>query len=415
VRSAVLIGLVLLAPCAARAGGKPPQNPAVVMVLIDTLRPDRLGFFGGSASTPHLDRFAAGSLAFENAVAQAPWTVPSVLSIFTSLPPKEHGVVNKYAILTRDVREPARLPAAARTLAQVLRDSGWATAAFTGDAGIDPESGMARGFDVFWSSAPFGGFSETFPRALDWLKERGGESFFLFVHGYDVHGQHRDPAGPDPRQEEFMALRSATIRGEKPDASGAGLWSDRYDRRAGAADGRFGEFIAALDAVEGLKDRALVVVLSDHGDELFEHGGIDHGTTLYDEALRMTLLLRAPGLAPGRVKEQVRAIDVMPTVLDWARPREARRVRRRMRGESLLPFASGRGRARDAFSETDFLLHASKRSLRTADGWKLIHDRLNNTRELYDLRADPGERRNLFESDPRASALERRLERYFSR
>ncbi|MCX5795238.1 MAG: sulfatase [Elusimicrobia bacterium] len=405
-----ILALALLAASAALppwASGRERRN--LVLISLDALRPDHVGALGyPQPITPRLDRFAGQAAVFANAVSQAPWTLPSMLSVFTSLYPHQHGVVNRYAVFTARKQELAKLPYQFLTLAQVLKEAGYATAAFTGGAGLGRGSGMSRGFDVYSDSATFGGFESTLPQALDWLQGHQDQRFFLFAHGYDVHGQF------GRRDESWMARRAQGIAGEAGPASADEVrsWRAGYDAKIARADARLGSFLEGLRAMPRLRQRTVVAVISDHGDEFDEHGGVDHGLTLYDEVIRAVLMVQAPGLAPRRISEQVRLIDVLPTLLELMGVRPPARLREQMRGVSLQPLLEGKPLALDAFSETDFLLRSCRRSLRSAGGWKLIDDELGDARELYDLRTDPGERRNLFAQEPAiAFDLEKKLRR----
>jgi arylsulfatase A-like enzyme len=323
-------------------------------------------------------------------------------------------VENKYSVFTPERKTLSRLPRRFSTMAQVFRRNGYATAGFTGDAGVGSGFGFSEGFDVYLDSVSFGGLDASFPLALDWLKTHQDRRFFLFIHGYDVHGQFPEPAGfksrfADPGyrgrftggESEFLDLRMRTIKGEPISIStgDARFWMDRYDEKTVQADERFGRFWKAFSALPAAK-RTIVVVMSDHGEQFGEHGGFDHGMNLYDELLRVPLIVRAPQGPAARIDGQVRLIDVMPTLADWLGLKATEATRRQMQGTSLLPLMAGRPLALDAFSETSFLLQTEQWSLRAADGWKLIDDLESLTPQLYDLRRDPKETRDLAAERP---------------
>ncbi len=403
-RLALLSALLLALSPAARCG--PLDSGAlkgddVVIVDFDTLRADGLHCLGNPRPvSPRVDAFASGSYLFTQAVSQAPWTLPSTMSYFTSLYPHQHGMTNKFALFTETRKEEARLPRRFVTLAQVFKQAGYETAAFTGDAGVEGRFGFSRGFDVYYDGETFAGFETTFPMALAWLKAHPKGPHFLFIHGYDVHGQYRG-LGPGSREKEFLALRMKTIKGEPIKMSKAQVrfWRGRYDRQVLRADGRFGRFWDELSKLPSSK-RTVVLIIADHGDQFYEHGGFDHGMTLYDELLRVPLIVRVPGQTGRRVAQQVRAVDVMPTLVDWLGLPASPALRRQMQGRSLLPLLRGKPLALDALSETSFLLQAEKRSLRTPDGWKLILDLETLAPQLYDLRVDPEEHDNLADARP---------------
>ena len=409
-------------PAAAQA---PPSHPLnVIVISFDALRADRLGVLGQKLPlTPNLDRLAKESFLFSNAVTQAPWTLPSMSSFFTSTYPHEHQLTNKFSVFTEDRRELATLPRRMETLAEAFRDNGYRTAAFTGGGGLEGSFGFSRGFDVYFDSDTFDGFRLTFPLSLNWIRSPDKRPFFLFAHGYDVHGQYvetdkiksrfADPHYRGPftgSLKEFLKLRMMTIK-EEPihiTQADARFWRALYDEKVLRADEKFGKFWGDLRRIPRLLDRTVIVVIADHGDQYYEHGGFDHGMTLYEELVHVPLIIHVPG-RPGRtIKSQVRLVDVMPTLLDLCRLHVTPRLRAQMKGRDLDPLMEGRPSPRQAVSETDFLLQSFKRSLRTAGGLKLIYDLENLRGELYDLKTDPGEHHDLRKEKP---GLARRLTR----
>ena len=420
------LAAVLLAGLSAAAPA-PSRPRGVVLISVDALRADRLGArHNGVALTPRLDAWAARGIVFEQAVSQAPWTLPSMMTAFTSVYPHRHGVTNRFESFDRERREPSRLPRSMTTLAEAFKNAGWDTAAFTGEAGLERVHGFDRGFDVYYDSITFAGFETTAPLALEWLKARGPRPFFLFLHGYDVHGENPLPPGfksrfdplDDPDRlgrvgDEYLELRLAAIEGRRGPASARDkeFWRAVYDERVARADERLGRFLTELEAMPGFSTGVVVAVMSDHGEELLERGGVDHGMTLYDEVLRTALIVRAPDLVPRRVKAQARLLDLAATLLDLAGVSDAR-FSAQAQGVSLRPLMEGRPLALDSLAETDYLFRASLRALRTSDGRKLVFDLESLERRLYDLRADPGETRDLAGQDPGAvKELDARLRR----
>lgn len=415
-----LASLMLLAaarcPAAAPAPDAAPGSQAgdnVLIIDFDTLRADGLGCLGQRRPlTPNLDALAARSYLFTDAVSPSAWTLPATMSFFTSLYPHQHTVTNKFSLFTETRKEIARLPARFTTMAEVFKRNGYQTAGFTGDAGVEARFGFGRGFDVYFDSVSFGGFDRSFPMALDWLKTHQDGKYFLFVHGYDVHGQYPEPPDFSSRfakgyrgpftgaESEFLDLRMKTIKQEPIDitAADAQFWRDWYDEKILRADERFGRFWREFSALPSAK-KTIVIVIADHGEQFYEHGGFDHGMTLYEETIRVPLLLHAPDGAGAKIGAQASLIDVMPTILDWLGLTLPGGVRRQMQGQSLLSAMAGQPRERDAYAETSFLLQSERRMLRTAAGWKLIYDLQTLTPELYDLRRDPGEKVNLAEKE----------------
>lgn len=430
-RGLALFALLLLAGRPAFAALCPGCD--IVLVSFDALQASHVSSLGYErATTPTLDAFARKGFLFSQAVSAAPWTVPATMSWFTGTYPSEHRVVNKYSAYAGTHSVVANLGALSpqlTTLASVLKKNGYATGGFTGDAGVNGMFGFSAGFDVYSDSVPpFSGFERSIPAALDWVKDAKGRKFFLFLHGYDVHGQHAPSGGPDRR---FVAagykgpfdgspaqqrdLRERGLAGDVDLApADVSFWRAIYDEKIARADAAFGLFVSSMEAM-GAAGRAVFVLASDHGTELYEHRKFDHGATLYDELVRVPLVIVVPGAKAGAtLTEQVSMVDLMPTLLDIVGVEVDEALRRQLRGRSLVPAMKGRQKGEDAYFETDYRLYTHKRGLRTADRWKFIITMETGRRELYDLAKDPGETLDLIESQPRkAYELEQRLFRHF--
>ena len=165
----------------------------------------------------------------------------------------------------------------------------------------------------------------------------------------------------------------------------------------------------------GLMEKTIFVLTSDHGTEFHEHRRFDHGFSLYDELIHVPLIIKLPGQKSGKVvSDQVSSIDVMPTVLDLLGVKMPGKAEAQMRGASLVAGLQGRPVAKDVFFETDYRQYTYKRSVITKDGWKFIYTLEDKSRELYNLKTDPGEKKNLVETEPRrAYELEQKLFAYF--
>jgi arylsulfatase A-like enzyme/Flp pilus assembly protein TadD len=353
--------------------------PNVVFVTIDTLRADHVGAYGyADGQTVTLDRLAREGVLLEDAVVQVPQTRPSHATIFTGRYPYEHGLRDNYS------------PPLARgtpTLASTLRDHGWDTAAFIGAYPVSRPSGLDQGFGVF--DDPFTAAdsatrearterraAEVVDRALAWLARPRSRPFFLWVHLFDPHAPYEPPP---PWRERFA--------------------KNPYDGEVAYADAQLGRVLAWLDG-KGLRSRTLVVVTSDHGEGLREHGEDEHMFFVYDSTLRVPLVFSWPGRLPAgaRVRGQFRSVDLLATVLDLVGV-PASPTSGASRAAFLRP--DGRIPANESYAETLYpQLHfgyAPLRALR-AEGWKLVDA---PRPELYRLAEDPGEKRNL--TDARAS------------
>jgi choline-sulfatase len=372
----------------------------VVIIGLDAARPDHMsGFSDGANTTPSIARFSQAGFVFENAVSQSPWTLPSFASIFTGLYPNEHGLTNRYNIAGDELIE-ASIPEGLPTLAMELKQAGYYTAAFTGNAGLNGRYGFSRGFDHYFDNVSFAGFETTVPMALEYL-ENAAEPFMLFVHGYEAHGKHQSGTGFSA--EDWLAMRNASIYKQKLPAYSQSEWYAWYDEKLRLMDANVAPLLAALEA----REDTIVVILSDHGDGFGEHESFDHGLSLYDELVHVCLVIKAPFIGNGRISQQVRLIDVAPTILDLV-------GRRRIgSGTSLVPAMRGKQLGLDAFIETDYLYNFFFRGLRTHDGYKLIYNLETDGVELYNLAKDPKEQVNIAEQEPvKLAELKRKLFSY---
>jgi arylsulfatase A-like enzyme len=347
--------MALLALALFLAGCTAPDAPVgVIVVSLDTLRADRLGAWGNTGGlTPNLDRLAAESVVFTRAYAQSNETLYSHASLFTSKYPAE------LATLDRNFRIPADVP----TVASSFRGAGWDTAAFVAGGHLSAVFGLNAGFTEYDDSAAFGSLRETGAAALRWLDGRHAAPWFLFVHGYDTHDRYLKPtpfgyAFADPTSRSAGATLARTTGATSDIVGGHAsthpdrIWqlteahprfergrniaafdpearalspedvahlADVYDGSVAWADAAFGLFMAGLDE-RGLLDRVVIVVLSDHGEELGEAGVFNHHYSMGDAVTHVPLMVRLPGAEHGgrAVNGLVELIDVAPTLLELA-------------------------------------------------------------------------------------------------
>lgn len=406
----------------------------LVFVSFDALQAAHVGCLGYPRDvTPTIDSVAARGISFRNASSVSSWTVPSSMTWFTGVYPSEHRMVNKYAVYNPPQTKIANLKDLApdlATLADVLKRHGYATGGFTGNAGVSGGFGYEQGFDTYYyDKGKFGRMDQSIPRALEWLKANKEKKFFLFLHGYDVHGQSTPPDGFDYRfvdkgydrrytgaeleqellREEGLDKGELTLRDED-----VHFWRAIYDEKIQRADTKFKGFLDEF-AKFGLTDKTIFVLTSDHGTEFYEHRRLDHGFTLYQELIHVPLIIQLPGRASAiTIDDRVSSIDVMPTLLDLLGVDPPREVKRQLRGRSLVPSLQGSPVKRDVFSETNYREYTYKRSITAPDGWKLIYTLELRSRELYNLTDDPGETKDLAKANPKkADELEERLFAHF--
>lgn len=400
-----------------------PEAPCpgcnVVLVSFDSLAAEHVSSLGYKhQTTPTIDALAKRGALFSQAVSPAPWTVPAHMSWFTGTYPSLHKVVNKYVIrpgglVLSNLQE---LSPGMRTLPEVLKEHGYATGGFTGGAGVSGVFGFKSGFDVYSDDVPpFTGMEVPIPKALDWLKGLGSKRFFLFLHGYGIHGQYMPPGGYDKRYvdppykgpydgtpSQQRVLRELGLRGPiELDEDDARFWQELYDEKISRTDAQFAGFLSALKELR-LDERTVFILASDHGEEDYEHRKFDHGHTLYDELQRVLLVVVSPGIKGNQViRAQVGTLNMLPTILGLVGIPLNPKLQAQIKGKSLVPLLQGREtEGDDVYMETDYRLYTRKRGLRTRDGWKLIDTLDTGKVELYNLKDDPRELKDLAASDP---------------
>jgi len=397
----------------------------VVLVVVDTLRVDHLSCMGSKrVRTPVIDELAREGVVFTQAVSQGPWTPPAMGTVMTSHYPSVHGAGGHREGISPDVP----------TLAEILSGAGWTTAAFVPNATLHAFFGFARGFGRYdmrrhfraqtWqgvardlrTSWPLAMFEipmrvgpdgehcvdrQIIQRAVRWLRTDAERPFFLWlqlmaVHDYiDLYAVRVGPEGDlfspdDPIPSSSEGVRAVDLdKGQKANAT-MGDWQAWYAANVMFDDLLLGDLIQGLRDLGVLED-TLFILTSDHGEEFGDHGARGHGHTLYDELVHVPLILSYPKRLPRgkRVNEQVRLIDLMPTVLDVA----GLSVEHPLCGESLLDLIESDGEGgRVAFSEFDD--HQSLEAVRVPTR-KLILRTADASVEYYDLADDPAEQSNL--------------------
>lgn len=371
-RSAALLSfLLVLSACS----GKPEKGP-ILLISIDTLRSDHLPAYGyGKIETPAIDAFAKDAILFERAYSHYPLTLPSHVSILTGELPPAHKIRDNVGYLFESAKHPY--------LPRLLKQAGYETGAAVSAFVLRPETGLAEGFDSYEGDlkaevgqsldAVIRSGPGTLKLALPWIRERAAKPFFYFFHIYEPHAPY-EPT---------------------------------YDADVAAADKVIGDLFAELKRL-GIYDRATIVLLSDHGEGLGDHGEKQHGIFLYRETLQVPLMVKLPGGKRGgeRVTTPAQLVDVAPTLLALA----GVDVPKELTGSSLLDLPE---EPRRIYSETFYA--------RIHYGWSdlasLVADRFHYVEapesELYDLAADPGEKRNVLAAERRTySTLRQAMKAY---
>lgn len=385
----LFISLFLLAACRGERTLPPPSSVTPVFIIsIDTLRSDRLPVYGyDGVETPHIDAFRRDAVLFERAYSHTPLTLPSHASILTGLLPADHGVRDNTGY---------RVSPDVKTVAELLGAKGYATGAAVSTFVLRRQTGIDRGFSFYDDAvAPLSpgnrqisaiqrDGSETVRIATEWIQKQTTPVFFM-LHLYEPHMPYTPP---EPYRSRY---------------------SNAYDGEIARTDAIVGEFIESLKK-NGLFERSLVILLSDHGEGLNDHGEEEHGTFLYREAIQVPMLIKFPGskFSGSSVAAPVQLIDVVPTILE----RLGIDVPRPLAGRSLATLITEESPEwRNVYSETYYpRFHygwSDQHSL--TDG---RHHYIQSTRsELFDLRNDPGEKNDILERERRTHfAMKRAIE-----
>ena len=422
-----LVPFVLLALLLGFLGcGEKGPPPNIVLFVIDTVRADHLSSYGyHRPTTPRIDALAADGTLFEEASSTAPYTRPSTATILTGQYPAVHGAITHADSLSPQVV----------TLAERLKERGYQTAGIYRNGNVSATFGFDRGFDLYLqpdkdyirgrrkdpNQEPVRYVSETddsllTERALPFLDAEAKPPFFLYLH---LGGAH-DPYAPPPSAPSFLEepltptaelFYRQPLKGFRTEPPllrridfGLTLADERtrhqmvalYDGELAFADQQVGR---VLDAIERLPfgDNTVVVVTADHGEEFWDHGGLGHGHTNFEEQLHVPLVMAGPGIRTRRVAEPVSLIDLVPTLLDLVGAEKAEELP----GKSLLPVLQGRAASPEETLYAEGLLNLGGngdavfyRSLRRGDQ-KLILDFEHHRKQLFDLGQDPSEQDNL--------------------
>ncbi len=374
-------------------------DTSVVLYVVDTLRADRLGCYGYHRSTsPRLDRLAEHGIVFDNVVAESSWTKPTVTSLLSGLGGLEHGVVDRNHKVVDD------LP----WLAAMLGDAGYRTAAFTANAYLTRPAGYARGFDTFEFEPQDA--STTTRKAIAWLEASPDDRpFLLWVHTVDPHAPYQPrerfrrefaPNVEDRRIGTVDFLRRFGSKEFPRTPQNYDHLNNLYDAEVAQNDEAFGELLDALDR-RGRTATTMIVFVSDHGESLGERDVVGHGLNLYDETVKVPLVVLPPGgTETRRSRTMVTQTDLVPTVLDVVglpAPHE-------LSGRALTPLWDQADAGWADRTAVSFLNTEGRHGLGVRRGrWKAIEPLgtgFSHGRELYDLKRDPAEQHDVIEQRP---------------
>jgi arylsulfatase A-like enzyme len=420
----------------------PPERKEyknIILISLDTLRADHLGCYGNRRKcSPAIDRFAAQGGTFKKCIAPSPWTLPSHASLFTSLYPASHGLQYTHDF---DTLRPF-LPRSALTLARLLQNYGYFTAAIGEGGPVSPAFGLLLGFDFFLDSPkreaeevverdgvavtiPVDQAAGTFSTGIRWITENREKPFFLFLHTYETHLPYRNTAfsrkyDPDylgrikqGRTDEYMEISNEARARKSVEPGEFQHMSAQYDAHVAMLDIWIGRLCSAIEELD-LLHNTLIVITADHGEYLLDRDfKIEHGQDLYRELIHIPLIMVDHDRIPEGVviDDGVSLLDITPTVLDYL----GVGVPETMHGSSLLSLIKGKEEnGRYVFAEAP-VQGKYVAVVDTREGYKYIFRIFDGQDELYDVRKDPREQNNMCLKNPaKASALRRRVEEYLT-
>ncbi len=379
-----------------KQGRKVCRNCNVILIVLDSLPASRISHLGHQLpTTPRLDALATQGVSFANAYTTSLDFPASILSIMSGRYPSDKalsGVQN------------GEIP----TLASILKSHRYKSAGFIAGLNLQTASSLKSHFDLFIDTGPTGTLESGLSQALDWVGERKDDQFFLLVSGNDLADDAPIREGYTgqffPPQDFPMQLRATgeayrtlrqDLQQEKPVISEyRTFWSLYYDSKLHDVDRAVGAFLESFGKL-GLSEKTIVVVVSDYGTELMEHGQVGNSNALFEERIRIPLILSVPGLQGGRIfNQQVSSADIAPTIIELLSIQQPNTGK--THGVSLVPSLYGRTLSdRDVFMESRPTGKPYQFGLRTADGWKFIYTAGTGERELYNLQSDPKELQNL--------------------
>ena len=439
--------------CSGPGGVREKELPNIVLISLDTLRADHVSSYGCQhVRTPNIDSIGQGGTRLANFVAHSPWTKSSFGSLFTSLYPSQHGSTrnskwkgDSWEYLTTIDQ---KLDDKYVTMAEILKDNGYVTVAFQANVMVSASSGFSQGFDIYEHESlfheedalPYPPANRMYEAFNSWLSEHSqtNRRFFVWINLMDTHMPYVGRKGyyPESWDSRYHGQITNPFKDYKTARNGPGL-SEKdkeqihalYDAEIQFADEYIGKILEALKRT-GLEDKILLIFASDHGEELWDHGGkseqdvrdfnwgFGHGHTLYEEMILVPLIIRYPVALgqPGEmttVNQQIRQVDFLPTILDLLEIRHE--AAKHFEGESILDLLRGESSKSPAVFSESLLYGDEKKSIRTG-GYKLVFNAASGETELYDLINDPGEEINIVDSQSeRAQSLKKTLIQWMQR
>ncbi len=397
----------------------------IVLIIIDTLRYNGLGCCGNQLDlSPEIDKLANKGIQFTQAISSSGWTLPAIGSIFTGTWPTIHGGTGK-GVKLRSIRW--ELP----TAAEIFKNNGFDnTFGFANCAFLSPRLHMDSGFDTYDVNHAFNQkirrADETIAAALKTIRRHRKESNFIFIHLFDPHLDYDPPPGYQTLFSKGRSQPKLPLSWHKchnmmrnhgknpPLKADIDYIKSAYYGEIRFVDAHIGKLVDGLKKL-GLYEKTAVVITSDHGEEFWEHGGFEHGHTLYDELIKIPMIMKLPSfLSPAKkiIPSQVRHIDIMPTLFDLfgiTKPAS-------FLGRSLIPYIQGKTQ-KDLTAFSESTLYSNEQLSWRTGSYKLIynlHSDKKTEAELYNCKNDPEEKENLYDKLPeKRRELDRNLSQFY--
>ena len=395
--------------------------PNILVIVMDTVRADHLSVYNYTINTtPHLKKLSENSVVFENAISSSSWTLPSHSSMFTGRDPSKHNANKLNQLLSKKEA----------TIAEILNKKGYNTAGFVGGLYIKSKYGFGQGFKTYDDRLDFSSYLHTFnklsiryvmsavslrfetfifnrddertaeetnKRIFKWLDKNKERPFFMFINYFDAH--HPYNRGQEFKENITKEAITHDIKNEE---------IIKYDTEIFYLDKQIGELMKKLEEL-GIKENTIIFITADHGEEFGEHGGVYHGRTLYEEVIHVPFIVYYPKeFNPRRVEKRIGTINIFPTILDILRIK----IPEDIDSVSLLPLIKNEGEYNReyVFSELEVDRYESvhnviinQKAVSYGNDWKLIEinpERGRYISGLFDLRSDPQEKENLYNSNP---------------
>lgn len=390
----------------------PRQNYNILLISVDMLRADHVSCYNNKLEikTENIDSLANTGILFEKTNCQSSWTLPSFVSLFTSLYPSVHHAGEPLS----STNQLSKVPQNLKFLSLILRENSYDTAAFITNVFLSSAFWFGNNFETFVNYSNQIDASEKITNnAIQFLKRERSRPYFLWLHYLDPHEYHtyvkidmdREYDGRFRKEEiDWNKLRLGAYR---LDARERKYIHSRYLGNIKYVDEQVGNIIKTLKELN-LYDTTLIIFTSDHGEEFWEHGKLDHGHSAYEEALKVPLIFSLSKVLPkrARISQLVELIDIVPSILDLCDIKSAAI----MQGKTLLPYFSNTTIKDEKFAFSENMLYTEDKKSIQNDRYKLIYFTVSDRYEFYDLKKDPQEWRNIYSADDKiASEFRKKL------